>query len=59
MRLGDIGEPGRAQEALDRLLCGALDLGPFFSSRTSRERAVTPRISSVSRRGVQYSWQPS
>ena len=30
-------------------------LGPFFSSRTSRERAVTPRMSSVSRRGVQYS----
>ena len=33
--------------------------GPRFSSLTSFERAVTPRMSRASRRGVQYSWQPS
>ena len=38
---------------------GAPTRGPFFSSRTSAERALRPRISSVRRRGVQYSRAPS
>ena len=55
MRLGDrrTGRPcaGSRRPPLRRADLAA----PCISSRTSCERAVTPRMSSVSRRGVQYS----